>query len=120
MEFARLPFTENISAHQENGWLIIEALKSVLHILDLKKKHINIEVPDIYQNTTCDLCGTYSGNPSDAQQLPNDTRISEPDVFGPSWKLPHTGYHSNPSQGTFFPLVMIWSNPTCTTRSGQP
>lgn len=58
-----------------------------MEIISDLRSHIRIKIPDIYHKTTCGLCGNYDDDPSDDMQLPNGTMISDPDVFGPSWKL---------------------------------
>lgn len=85
--YENLPFSQNnITVHQKNGWMIIKTSQSVELISDLQN-HIQVKIPDLYHQTTCGLCGNYNDNPSDDLQLPNGTMISDPDIFGPSWKL---------------------------------
>lgn len=85
--YENLPFSQNnITVHQKNGWMVIKTSQSVELISDLQN-HIQVKIPDLYHQTTCGLCGNYNDNPSDDLQLPNGTMISDPDIFGPSWKL---------------------------------
>nr|XP_020511172.2 LOW QUALITY PROTEIN: IgGFc-binding protein-like [Labrus bergylta] len=82
-----LPFSQsNFTVHQKNGWITMKTPQSVELISDLKN-HILVKIPNIYHQTTCGLCGNYNDNPSDDFQLPDGSVISEPEVFGPSWKL---------------------------------
>ncbi|KAM6995326.1 IgGFc-binding protein [Tautogolabrus adspersus] len=82
-----LPFSQsNFTVHQKNGWITVKTPQSVELISDLKN-HILVKIPNIYHQTTCGLCGNYNDNPSDDLQLPDGSVISEPEVFGPSWKL---------------------------------
>ncbi|XP_056142244.1 IgGFc-binding protein [Lampris incognitus] len=83
-----LPFSQdNITVISKNGLLTIKALKSVQLSTDLHNQ-ILVKIPNIYQQTTCGLCGNYNGNSSDDLQLPNGTLVSNPDVFGSSWRWP--------------------------------
>nr|XP_046255484.1 IgGFc-binding protein-like isoform X2 [Scatophagus argus] len=85
--FENLPFSQsNVTVHQRNGWVTIKTPQSVELISDLRN-HILVKIPELYHQTTCGLCGNYNDNPSDDLQLPNGTLISDPDIFGPSWKL---------------------------------
>ncbi|XP_047196958.1 IgGFc-binding protein-like [Hippoglossus stenolepis] len=85
--YENLPFTQNnVTVRQRNGWIIIKTPQSVELISDLRG-HIQVKSPAIYHQSTCGLCGNYNDNPLDDLQLPNGTVISDPDIFGPSWKL---------------------------------
>ena len=85
--YENLPFSQNnITVHHKKGWITIKTPQSVEFISDLRS-HIVVKIPDIYHQTTCGLCGNYNNNPLDDLQLPNGTVISDPDIFGPSWKL---------------------------------
>ncbi|XP_051261445.1 IgGFc-binding protein-like isoform X2 [Dicentrarchus labrax] len=85
--YENLPFSQsNVTVHQNNGWITIKTPQSVELVSDLQN-HILVKIPDIYHQTTCGLCGNYNDDPSDDLQLPNGTLISDPDSFGPSWKL---------------------------------
>ncbi|KAM9352917.1 IgGFc-binding protein-like [Symphorus nematophorus] len=85
--YENLPFSQNnITVHQKNGLITIKTPLSVELISDLRS-HIVVKIPDIYRQITCGLCGIYNDNPTDDLQLPNGTVISDPDIFGPSWKL---------------------------------
>ncbi|XP_041798261.1 IgGFc-binding protein-like [Chelmon rostratus] len=85
--YENLPFSQNnVTVHQKNGWITIKAPQSVEVISDLQN-HIRVKISDLFHQSTCGLCGNYNGNPSDDLQLPNGTVISDPGVFGPSWKL---------------------------------
>lgn len=84
--YENLPFFQNnVSIHQNNGWRTIKTPQAEI-ISDLRN-HIQVKIPNIYRLTTCGLCGNYNDDPSDDLQLPNSTVISDPDRFGPSWKL---------------------------------
>lgn len=85
--YENLPFSQNnVTVHQKNGWMTIKTPQSVELLSDLQN-HILVKIPDIYHKTIHGLCGNYNDNPSDDLQLPNGTVISDPDIFGPSWKL---------------------------------
>lgn len=85
--YENLPFSQNnVTVHQKNGWLTIKAPQSFMLMTDLQN-HFLVKIPDIYHQTTCGLCGNYNDNPSDDMQLPNGTVISDPDLFGSSWKF---------------------------------
>ncbi|XP_028281769.1 IgGFc-binding protein-like [Parambassis ranga] len=85
--YEQLPFSQsNITVYQKNRWLTIKASQSIELISDLRN-HILVKIPDIYQQTTCGLCGNYNNNPSDDLRLSNGTITTDPAVFGSSWKL---------------------------------
>lgn len=72
----------------ENGWKMA-TLKSVLLNEMWKKKDIKIKLPDIYQNTTCGLCGNSNVIPDDLH-LPNGPVSSDPFVswwFTLQWRM---------------------------------
>ncbi|KAM4600962.1 IgGFc-binding protein-like [Polymixia lowei] len=86
-----LPFSQNnVTVLQENGRLTIQALGSVQLSSDLYN-HILVKIPDVYQRTTCGLCGNYNGDRSDDLQLPDGTAVSDPNTFASSWRSSDAG-----------------------------
>ena len=98
--YENLPFSQNnITVHQKNGWINIKTSQSVELKSDLQN-HIWVIIPDLYHQATCGLCGNYNDNPSDDLQLPSGTVISDPDIFGTSWKLSDTELSCNDTCGS--------------------
>ncbi|XP_030248331.1 IgGFc-binding protein-like isoform X5 [Sparus aurata] len=98
--YENLPFSQNnVTVHQKNGWINIKTSQSVEVKSDLLS-HIWVIISDLYNQATCGLCGNYNDNPSDDLQLPSGTIISDPDIFGSSWKLSDTELSCNDTCGS--------------------
>uniref|UniRef100_A0A3Q2Z018 IgGFc-binding protein-like n=1 Tax=Hippocampus comes TaxID=109280 RepID=A0A3Q2Z018_HIPCM len=85
--YENLPFSRNnVTVHQKNEWRTVK----VGHLVEITSdlgNYVAVKLPKAYHQTTCGLCGNYNDDPSDDMQLPNGTTVSDPDIFGQSWKL---------------------------------
>ncbi|XP_061531066.1 IgGFc-binding protein [Phycodurus eques] len=85
--YQNLPFSgNNVTVHQKNELRIIKTAHLVEILSDLSN-YLEVKLPNAYHRSTCGLCGNYNDDPSDDMQLPNGTAVSDPDIFGKSWKL---------------------------------
>ncbi|XP_072547805.1 IgGFc-binding protein [Salminus brasiliensis] len=53
--------------------------------------HAEVQVPSIYNDSMCGLCGNYNGDPTDDFLLPSGNQTTSVDAFGQAWVLAPPG-----------------------------
>ncbi len=67
------------------------------------ESHVELTLPSTYSGEVGGLCGNWNGNANDDLLTPNSTLISNPTIFGTSWKVKDDPGCSDECQGKACP-----------------